>query len=84
MMELFVTMEVILYCQSSSNLYDGGIVELYAITFSFHDKIESVEEGKDLENSSISHTGTFFYLLGARSIIRIICMKCNDVYRCPW
>ena len=49
MMELFVTMEVILYWQSSSNLDDGGIVELplYAIIFSFHDKIVIMEEEKD-------------------------------------
>ena len=55
MMELFVTMEVISHWQSSSNLDDGGIVELplYAIIFSFHDKIGSMEEGKDQENSSI-------------------------------
>ena len=49
MMELFVTMEVIFYWQSSSNLDDGGIVELplYAIIFSFHDKIGIMEEEKD-------------------------------------
>ena len=64
-MELFVKMEVILYWQSSSNLDDGGIVELplYAIIFSFHDKIGSMEEDKDPENSSILHTGTFFLFL---------------------
>ena len=57
-----MTMEVISYWQSSSNLDDGEIVELplYAIIFNFHDKIESMEEDKDPENSSISHTGTFF------------------------
>ena len=62
MMELFVTMEVISYWQSSSNLDDGGIVELplYAIIFSFHDKTEIVDEDKDQKNSSISFTGTFF------------------------
>ena len=62
MMELFVTMEVISYWQSSSNLDDGGIVELplYAIIFSFHDKIGIMDEDKDQENSSISYTGTFF------------------------
>ena len=71
MMELFVTMEVISHWQSSSNLDDGGIVELplYAIIFSFHDKIGSMEEDKDQENSSISHTGTFSSFLGARDII---------------
>ena len=49
--------------QSSSNLDDGGIVELplYAIIFSFHDKIGSIGEDKDPENSSISHTGTFLF-----------------------
>ena len=62
MMEFFVKMRVILYWQSRSNLDDGGIVELplYAVIFSFHDKIGSMEEDKDLENSSILHTGTFF------------------------
>ena len=71
MMELVVTMEVILHWQSSSNLDDGGIVELplYAIIFSFHDKIGRMEEDKYPENSSILHTGTFFSFLGARSII---------------
>ena len=65
MMELFVTMEVISYCQSSSNLDDGGIVELplYAIIFSFHEKIRIMQEDKDLENSSISYTDTFFLFL---------------------
>ena len=60
MMELFVTMEVISYWQSSSNLDDGGIVELpqYTIIFSFRDKIGSMEKDKDPENSSISHTGS--------------------------
>ena len=55
MMELFETMEIISYWQSSSNLDDGGIVELplYAIIFSFHDKIGIMEEDKDQENSSI-------------------------------
>ena len=62
MMELFVTMEVVSYWQSSSNLYDGGLVELplYAIIFSFHDKIGIMEEDKKQENSRISYTGTFF------------------------
>ena len=62
-MELFVKMEVILYWQSSSNLDDGGIVELplHAIIFSFHDKIRIMDEDKDQENSSISYTGTFFF-----------------------
>ena len=62
MMELFVTMEVISYWQSSFNLDDRGIVELplYAFIFSFQDKIGIMEEDKDQENSSISHTGTFF------------------------
>ena len=48
MMELFVKMEVISYWQSSSNLDDGGIVELplETIIFSFHDKIGSMEEDK--------------------------------------
>ena len=40
---------------------------LYAIIFSFHDKIESMGEDKDPEDSSISHTGTFF-LLSVRGI----------------
>ena len=76
MMELFVTMEVISYWQSSSNLDEGGIVELplYAIIFSFHDKIGIMEKDKDPENLSISHTGTFFPFLGARSII--FCFLC--------
>ena len=69
MMELFVAMEVISYWQSSSHLDDGEIGELplYAIIFSFHDKIRSMEEDKDPENSSISHTGTFF-LFSVRGI----------------
>ena len=56
-------MEVISYRQISSNLHDGGIVELplYAIIFSFYDKIESMGEDKDPENSNISHNGTFFF-----------------------
>ena len=55
-------MEVISYWQSSSNLDDGGIVELplYAIFFSFHDKIGIMEEDKNQENSRISYTSTFF------------------------
>ena len=71
MMELFVTMEVISHWQSSSNIDDGGIVELplYAIIFSLHDKIGSMEEDKEPDNSSNSHTGTFFSFLGALSII---------------
>ena len=59
-MEFF---EVILYSQSSSNSDDGGIIEvavLHANTFSSHDKIGSMREGKDPKDSSISHTGTFF------------------------
>ena len=62
MMELFVTIEVISYWRSSSNLDDGGIVELplYAIIFSFYDKLGIMEEDKDQQNSTISHTGTFF------------------------
>ena len=69
MMELFVTMEVILYWQSNSNLDDGGIVELplYAIIFSFHDKIGLEEEDKDQEHSNIPYTGTFF-LFSVRGI----------------
>ena len=65
MMELSGIMKVVSYWQSSSNLDDGGIVELllYAVIFSFHDKIRSMEEDRDLQNSSISHTGTFFLLL---------------------
>ena len=53
-------MEIISYWQSSSNLDDGGIVELpqYTIIFSFRDKIGSMEKDKDPENSSISHTGS--------------------------
>ena len=72
MMELFVTiyyLEVILYWQSSSNLDDGWIVELplYAIIFSFDDKIGSMGEEKDPEDSSISPTGNFF-LFSVRGI----------------
>ena len=61
MMELFVAMQVISYWQYSSNLDDGGIVvlPLYAVISSFYDKIGSIEEDKDPENTSISHTGTF-------------------------
>ena len=44
-----ITWGSISYWQSSSNLFDGGIVELslYAIIFSFHDKIGSMGEEKD-------------------------------------
>ena len=59
-MELFVTMEVISYLQSSFNLDDGGIVDSSVCIFTFHDKIGIMEEDKDQENSSISYTGTFF------------------------
>ena len=54
--------EVITCWQNSSNLDDVGIVDLllYALIFSFYDKIESMEEDKDPEGSSISHTGTCF------------------------
>ena len=84
MMELFVTMEVILHWQSSSNLDDGGIVELplYAIIFSFHDKIGIMEKDKDPENWSISHAGTFFPFLGARSII--FCFLCWETVVLWW
>ena len=34
---------------------------MYAIIFSFYDKIRSIEEKKDPEDSSISHTGIFFF-----------------------
>ena len=46
MIELFVTVEVISYWQSSTKLDDGGIVELplYAIIFSFHDEAGVMEE----------------------------------------
>ena len=46
----------------SSNLDDVGIVHLplYAIIFSFYDKIESMEVDKDPEDSNISHTFAFF------------------------
>ena len=55
-------MKVISYWQSRSNLDDEGIVELplYAIIFSFYDKLGIMEEDKDQQNSRISHTGTFF------------------------
>ena len=61
MMELFGTIEVIPYWQSSSNLDDGGIFTLpvYAIIFNFHDKIGCMWEDKDQKDSNISHTGTF-------------------------
>ena len=64
---------MILYWQSSLNLDDGWIVELplYAIFFSFHDKIGSMREDKDPEDSSISHTGTFF-LFSVRRISFIV------------
>ena len=50
-----------MYWQRSSNLDDRWIVELssYAIIFKFHDKIESMGEDKDPEDSSFSYTGTF-------------------------
>ena len=55
-------MEVISYWPSSSNLDDGGNVELplYAIMLSLNDKIGSMEEDKDPEDLNISHTSTFF------------------------
>ena len=69
MMELFVKLQIISYWQRSSNLDDVGIIELplYAIIFSFHDIIKSMEEDKNPENSSVSHTGTFF-LFSVRGI----------------
>ena len=69
MMELFVKLQIISYWQRSSNLDDVGIIELplYAIIFSFHDIIKSMEEDKNPENSSVSHTGTFF-LVSVRGI----------------
>ena len=65
MMELFVTMEVISYWQSSSNLDDGRMLELllYAIIFNFHDKTGNMGEDKDLEDWIISDTGTLFLFL---------------------
>ena len=81
MMELFVTMEVISYWQSSSNLDDGGIVELplYAIIFSFHNKIGIMEEGKDQENSSISYIGTFFIfsVRGIQFLLPLLTNSCS-------
>ena len=52
-----------------AKLDDGWIVELplYAIIFSFYDKIGSMGEDKDPEDSRISHTGTFF-LFSVRGI----------------
>ena len=46
MIELFATVEVISYWQSSTKLDDGEIVELplYAIIFSFHDEAGVMEE----------------------------------------
>ena len=69
MMELFVKLQIISYWQRSSNLDDVGTIELplYAIIFSFHDIIKSMEEDKNPENSSVSHTGTFF-LFSVRGI----------------
>ena len=69
MMELFVKLQIISYWQRSSNLDDVGTKELplYAIIFSFHDIIKSMEEDKNPENSSVSHTGTFF-LFSVRGI----------------
>lgn len=65
--------EVISYWQSSTNLDDGEILELllFAIIFSFYGKIESIGEDKDLEDSRISHTGTFFFFLGASKKVYI-------------
>ena len=53
MMELFVTMEVISYWQSSSNLDDGGIVELplYASSVSMI-KLESWRRTKTKRNQA--------------------------------
>ena len=36
------------------------MLPLYTIIFSFHDNIGSMGEEKDLEDSNISRTGTFF------------------------
>ena len=36
------------------------MLPVYAIIFNFHDKIGSMWEDKDQEDSNISHTGTFF------------------------
>ena len=58
-----------MYLENSTNLDDLEILDLsmYSIIFSFHDKIGSIEEGKDPEDSDISHTGTFF-LFSVRGI----------------
>ena len=78
-MKLFVTIyyhEVISHLQSNSNLYDEVIVKLplYAIIFSSHEKIGSMGEEKNPENSSISHIGTLF-LFSVRDKI-IYCFLC--------
>ena len=63
MMELFVNMEVISYSQSSSNSDDRGIVELplYAIIFSFHNKIGGMEEDKDQRIQAFHIQVPFFF-----------------------
>ena len=72
-MELFVTIyqEIISHWQSSSNLDDEVIVKLplYAIIFSSNEKIGSKGEEKNLEDSSISHIGSFFLFSVREKII---------------
>ena len=62
--------------QCSSNLDDEGIVKLplHAISFSSHEKIGSMGEEKNSEDSSISHIGTLF-LFSMRGKI-IYCFLC--------
>ena len=57
------------YVLKNSNLDDVEIEDLplYAITLSFHDKIGSIKENKDSEDSDISNTGTLF-LFSVRGI----------------
>ena len=75
MMKLFVTIwfqGIVTYGENSSNLDNIGIayLPLHDIVFSFHEKIGSTEEDKELEDSSISHTSAFFFFyLCARNVI---------------
>ena len=49
--------------ENSSNLDDGAIVDLplYSTIFGLHEKIESIEEDKDAEDSSIHLVVPYFF-----------------------
>ena len=78
-MELFVKMEVILYWQSSSNLDDGGIVELplYASSVSMI-KLESWRRTKS------KRTQAFHILVPSISLYISFCFVCSETVVLWW